>query len=142
MSWSNVQVGHFVRWSTPRFVKYGVVLNVKGNSMVIQFNGDDRATVIPDARWYYAIGKLDPNAEEHLVVLQAKPARLSPIIHKVKQGHTAWITVQAASEMINMDPKQLRRYIRRGTIPATKDEDRWKIDGEALKALAAKNGWI
>lgn len=147
MAWSDIQVGYFVRWATPRFVKYGRILTIGGNSMSVQFIEDKNPRGIPDAKWYFVQGKLDPHSEEHLVVIdykqwysgdEPKPDRSK--LHR--RTHVTWISVSAACEMINMDQKRVRRYIRRGIIPARKQDDRWLVNAETLRELAAKNGWI
>lgn len=144
MAWSDIQVGMFIRWATPRFVKYGRVIDRKGNGMRAMFFDDAHDRAIPEAKWYFVEGKRDPHAEEHLVVIDyphdrgslgyAKPQRPA-------EGNEL-ISVLAACELLKMDPKQMRRQIRRGVIPATKKDDRWVINREALNAVAAKNGWI
>lgn len=111
---------------------------------------------IPEAKWYYVQGKLfGPNAEEHLFVIDLTPMEVlvrTGVLEdpdnpphpqpKQRRSHTAWITVQAACEMLKMDPKQLRRHIRRGVIVADKKDGQWLIDPERLRDAAAKFGWI
>lgn len=138
-----------MRWVTPRFVKYGVILSRKDRSLSIDILDEDRPRVLPDGRWYYSQFKIHgTNTDEYLAVIDAIPEGTtidhlfrSLTVNDEGQSVEA-LTVNEACEMIRMDPKQLRRHIRRGTIPATKHDDRWLIDGEALRSIAAKFGWI
>lgn len=145
MAWSNIQVNQFVRWATPRFIKYGRVLKIGGTSLMVQFIEDARPTAIPDAKWYFVEGKRDPQAEEHLVCIDYQTWYNGPPTQPFIPPHSTsgqFISVAEACELIRMDPKQLRRHIRRGVIPAEKRDDRWVIDREALQSISAKNGWI
>lgn len=144
-AWSSIQIGDHVRWSTPVFVKYGVVTKTPGGrSMVFRFTDDPSDRVLPDARWYFVEGKRSPNDEEHLVVI-ASPAsvegwtRLEPS-HLISES--TWKSVDEVAEYLNWDTKKVRRYIRKGTIVAYKRDDRWRVNGERLKAQAAKSGWV
>lgn len=143
MAWSDIQVGMFVRWATPRFVMHGQVLKRAGNSMVIQHQ-DGSGRAIPDAKWYFVEGKRDPNADEHLVIIEPPVLPTPPYSYPKQQAANPgqFISVSEACEMIRMDPKQLRRHIRRGVIPAEKRDDRWVIDREALQSISSKAGWI
>jgi hypothetical protein len=135
--WSQVAVNMDIRWSTPRFVLYGRILDIQGQSMVAFFT-DRNKRVLPDAEWYYG---RSPEDEEHLVVIQRG---------EEKQGYLRssafveeWVTVQAACELIQMDAKQMRRHIRNAVIPAHKDKfERWQIHREKLMEVAVKRGWV
>lgn len=149
-AWSNIGPGDFIRWATPRFVKYGRVERAKARSLRIMVAGTTDIVAIPDAKWYHAQFKLyGLAAEEHLCVIDydewlyglPKPFESLPVDHVLSE--LAWISVKEAIELIPMDPKQLRRYIRKGTIPAHKDSnDQWRINREQLMSLAAKYGWV
>jgi len=143
-AWSDVSPRDFVRWATPRFVKYGVILSRKGESMTLNLLDEDRPRVVPTARWYYAQGKIHgADTEEHLVVIEALPEPMtSYMIPPTPEATGELISVNEACELIKMDPKQFRRYIRRGVIPATKHNDRWVIDASTLRSIAAKHGWV
>jgi hypothetical protein len=144
MAWSDIHVNMAVRWATPRFVKYGVVLLCKGNSMTCLFDGDSSPRAIPEAKWYFVQGKLNPETDEHLVIIKRPEIPTPPRSFLKSQPAITgqWISVTEACEMIRMDPKQLRRHIRRGVVMATKRDDRWVIDREALQTVASKNGWL
>lgn len=144
-AWSDIQVGDFIRWATPRFVKYGRVLKVAGNSIMAQFIEDARPTSIPDAKWYFVQWKMNHDAEEHLVCIDYQAWYNGPPVEPFVPAQNfgqQWLSVNEACEMIRMDPKQLRRHIRRGVVMATKRDDRWVIDREALQTIASKNGWL
>lgn len=148
-AWSDVSPRDFVRWVTPRFVKYGVIIRKAGNSLLLDILDEDRPRALPDGRWYYAQFKMHgTGTDEYLCVIDAIPDGVaidhlfqSLTVNEAGQS-VEGLTVNEACEMIRMDPKQLRRHIRRGTIPATKHDDRWVIDGEALRSIAAKFGWV
>lgn len=148
-AWSSIQVGDFVRWATPVFVKYGHVTRTPGGrTMVFKFIDDANERVLPDARYYFVEGKRSADAEEHLVCVDYKywyeggEVGWTPLPDEHPMSSNAWITVEAACEMLNWEAKKLRRYIRKGVILAHKRDDRWKINAERLKAQAAKSGWI
>lgn len=145
-AWSSVQPPDVVRWATPRFIKYGEVVNRAGDSMRVQFFDEPGQRGIPNAKWYFVRGKLDPSGEEHLVVVEYRPrmrgVEVERVIPKADNAHDVWISVQQASEMLNMDEKQIRRHIRRGTIIAHKKNDRWMMHRERLRDAATKNGWL
>lgn len=145
-AWSSIQVNDFVRWATPRFIKYGRVEAVGGNSMRVRFINDAQARAIPEAKWYFVQGKANPEAEEHLVCIDYKAwyngPPIEPFIPPADNAHDQYISVETACEMLNMDAKRLRRYIRRGVIPAFKRDDRWVIPREALREAAVKNQWL
>ncbi len=142
MAWSDIQVGYWVRFATPNFTLRGTVAKIGGCSIIIddQHHG---TKVLPDAKWYFVEGKRDPNATEHLVIIEPPAIPTLPYEYPkqaIESGR--YISVNEACEMVRMDPKQLRRHIRRGVIPAEKRDDRWVIDREALQSISAKNGWI
>jgi hypothetical protein len=142
-AWSSIQVGDWVRWATPRFIMHGQVAKRAGNSMMIR-DKDGGSRAVPDAKWYFVEGKRDPNADEHLVIIEPPVLPTPPYSYLKQQAVTVgqFISVAEACEAIRMDPKQMRRHIRRGVIPAEKRDDRWVIDRDALQTVAAKNGWL
>lgn len=142
-AWSNISPGDFVRWATPRFIKYGVVLHRKQNSLIFQCMQDDLPVTIPDAKWYFVQGKMyGPKVEECLVILDALPTT-PPRAQLPRVDDDLIITVAQACELIQMDPKQFRRHIRRGTIPASKNgEGQWLLRRDLLMKACAKYGWI
>ena len=146
-AWADVQPHDFIRWATPRFVKYGRVLEHNGHSLKVQFVEDAQPRAIPDAKWYYGQFKLlGPDAEEHLCVIDYSAWYTGPppepFVPRGQDDDTE-LTVNAAIEIVRMDAKQFRRLIRRGTIPAYKDRnDQWRIDRDLLMTLAARHGWL
>lgn len=149
MAWSDVHAKMKCRWATPRFIKHGIILSRKDRSLTVQFWSEERPTVIPDARWYFVQAKMHgPDAEEHLVIvdefddieLQREDRRAELDDYN---AHELIITVNQACELLQMDPKQLRRHIRRGTITASKNiEGQWLMRRDLLMAKAAKYGWV
>ena len=145
-AWSDVQPGNFVRWRTPRFIKYGVVLTHKDRSITFQCADENRPVVIPDARWYFVEGKMKGHdAEESFFVIDELPAGSQVVMSEPPRltAHDLIITVPEACELIRMDPKQFRRHIRRGVITASKSQDgRWLLRRDLLMETAAKYGWL
>lgn len=145
-AWSDISPGDPVRWATPRFIKYGVVLARKGRSITFQCADEPRPVVIPDARWYYFQFKMyGVEAEECLCILRELPAGPSVRTPKLVDDSSddPMLSVNQACEILGMDPKQLRRYIRRGLVTATKNRDgQWQLQRELLMSLAAKRGWL
>lgn len=147
-AWSDIQPPDFIRWVTPRFVKYGRVLKHADRSLLVQLLDEDRPRAIPDAKWYYSQFKLrGPNTEEHLCVVQYRPEHDGPPvvlagIPEAEYAQDVWITASQAAEFLNWDEKQVRRYIRSGKIEANKRDGRWIIHRERLRDAAAKHGWV
>lgn len=139
-AWSNIHAGQFVRWATPRFIKYGRVVSRKGNSLVIEDLDDGRTIAIPEAKWYFVQFKMHGPRHEECLFLVDKVFKGKMILEPEADNR---ITVQDACELLRMDPKQLRRHIRRGRIQAHKDrESRWMIDRTHLMEVSARYGWI
>jgi Helix-turn-helix domain len=145
-AWSDIQLGDFMRWATPRFVKYGRVVKRDGNGMTLQFIEDANVQVIPTAKWYFVQGKLNPDSEEHLVCIDYSEwfnaPYSEPFIPPAEYADEVWIHVFQVAEMLRWDEKEIRRKIRRGIIPAHKKDGRWVIHRERLRDIAAKHGWL
>jgi hypothetical protein len=149
-AWADVQPFDFVRWATPRFVKYGrVIEHHKGSrSLLIHFVEDAQPRALPDAKWYYTQFKLKgPDTEEHLCVIDYQAwyngPPVEPFIPLAENAHELFINVHEACEFLGFDPKRLRGYIRRGVIPAFKDnQDQWRMNRERLRDVAVKHGWL
>lgn len=147
-AWSDVQPPDFIRWATPRFIKYGRVLAHKERSLLVQFVEDAQPRAIPDAKWYYGQFKTrGPEAEEHICVIDYAAwyngPPVEPFVPLVHDDEGVDLTVNEAIEIVRMEAKQFRRLIRRGVIPAVKDSnEQWRIDRDVLVTLAAKHGWL
>jgi len=145
-AWSDVQPGNRVRWATARSIRYGVVLQRKGQSLVLDLLDEDRPKVIPDGRWYFLQAKLHgPSTEEHLVVIERFPdagGEVMKVISPRDANTDVWITAAEAAEMLNWSEKQLRRQLRRGVIVANKRDGRWLVHRDRLRDAAAKHGWL
>lgn len=132
MAWSDLHPGLRVRWVTPAFAKRGVIQRVKGRSMVVLFDGHLKATVIPDARWYFAEAK-NRNPEESLVVLEGRgPTRVRERGEGSSEG--AMSPAEAAA-LLGTDPKNIRRMIRSGKLPARQEGGRWVLDRADVKRV-------
>ena len=143
-AWSNIGQNNTIRWVTPRFVKYGRVLARKGRSMRVQFFDEPNERAIPDAKWYFGQWKMfGDEAEEHLCVVEYQPTMRGSTIPPAEFAQDNWLNVTDVAELLNWDEKRVRRYIRRGHIPAHKDNySRWVVSRERLRDLAAKHGWV
>jgi excisionase family DNA binding protein len=142
-AWSNISPGDFVRWATPRFIEYGVVISRSGNSLSFDSIERDRPVVIPDAKWYFVQGKMHgPRAEECLVILNELPKKSVPRQDAQATVYRDFMTAEDVAEYLNWDQKEVRRKIRRGVIPAHKSEGRWMISRQHLIDQAAKHGWV
>lgn len=143
-AWSNISPGDVVRWATPRFIKYGVVISRSGNSLSFRCEQEDRAIAIPDAKWYFVQGKMHgPKAEECLVVLTELPKKSPPRRPDAQASvYRDFMTAEDVAEYLNWDQKEVRRKIRRGVISAHKSEGRWMIPRQHLLDQAAKHGWV
>lgn len=142
LAWSDVYKGQSVRWATPVFIAYGTVIQRKGRSLTFYDMDLKQPRVIPDARWYFVRGKGDPRATEGLWVIDALPTMPEPLVVP-EDPDDDWITVQAACESVRVDPKLLRRYIRRGKLSAHKDlEGRWQVHRSQFLEFAVDRGWL
>jgi len=133
MAWSDLYPGVRVRWSTPAFIKRGVIRLVKGRSMKVRFDGHDKDTIIPMARWYFYEGKAG-NLTEHLVVINTKAPRqpkspaLAAAAKALEAGKKNLISPAQAANILGVDSKAVRRMIRAGKLKATQQGGRWVLN--------------
>lgn len=143
-AWADLSPNDIVRWRTPRFVKYGRVISRKGRSLLIRFAGDDRDTAIPDGKWYHLQFKMyGESADEYLITVDSYPEGSLNESLIDPAAHDDMITVREAHEILGIDPKQLRRHIRRGKLPAERNaEGYWVMNRDRLLISARKYGWL
>lgn len=145
--WEDVGPGTKVRWATPRAVHYGVVINRVDQSLVLELWDQDKPKVLPDGLWYFIQGKKNPDGEEHLVILSEFPENFGALSGKLKPRHDGdaaeeFINVNKAIELVPMDPKRLRRYIRQGTVQAFKKDGQWVLRRSYWLEESSKRGWL
>lgn len=130
MAWSDLAEGQRVRFLTPRFLKLGtVVAKGKSRSLKIQFDGEPRPTVLPDARWYWAQGKV-PSAEESLV---AWVGEIDPVPERGPDlDADDLMPVSQACELFGVKPKDLRRWLRSGKVAGGQRQGLWLVDAGSL----------
>lgn len=135
-AWSDLHPGRRIRWSTPTFVRRGTILRIKNRALAVMFDGMPRETIIPDARWYYAQGKLG-NINEHLVAINSPAPKKLKLkkLGKEKLGKTfgvaagdALIGPTEAANILGIDQKALRRRLRNGQLKGEQTEGgRWVL---------------
>lgn len=139
-SWDQCGPGDCIRFATLRFVKFGRVVDRQAQSLRVQLFDEERERVIPMAEWYF---DQDPDSEEHLCVVEYRPMMRSTEVEREPAGQVEdLITVNEAVELLEMDHKKLRRFIRRGVIRAYKEEEKWIISRCHLMEVAARHGWV
>lgn len=134
--WSALHVGMRVRFKTQTFVKRGTITSVKKWSMLVRFDGHISDTAIPDAKWYYCQARMG-NLNEHLVSIATPP--VSTPTGKLPSGYKAGMSSMSPNEAaarLGTDPKNIRRMIRSGKLPATRQGGRWVVDRSDVEALA------
>lgn len=136
--WQEVEAGDYIRFATPVFIRHGQVVARMGESLEAQMFNEPRPRVISHAAWYYA---QDPAGVEHLVVLDEHPGTDADSLTSDDEADQV-ISVGEACELIKMDPKQLRRHIRRGALMATMVDGRWHLSRSNLMEVSAKRGWL
>lgn len=130
MAWSDLHQGLRVRFATPRFIKIGTVVKIKGRGMRIQFDGEPRLTTIPDAKWYFVEGKAG-NKEEHLVVVDAPTP--TKALQRTPKGSWEFIPVSEAAQTFGVDAKTIRRWLRSGKVKGHQaNGSTWMVETQSL----------
>lgn len=131
LPWSNITPGKTrVRFKTMTTMRRGTVISVKKRSMLVRFDGFDKDTAIPDAKWYWCQARMG-NINEHLVAINTPPlaphrlSRRRPDEQEYPEGGT--VTPAEAANILGTDPKNIRRMIRNGKLRALRDGGRWVI---------------
>ena len=102
--------------------------------MVVHFDGLDKKTTIPDAKWYFVQwrhGRID----EHLVGIST-PAPKYRRVKAPKGGSPsdAMITPAEAAAILGTDQKTIRRKLRSGVIKGERTESGgWLVDRRSLR---------
>lgn len=137
IAWSDLGRGSTVRWRTPTFLKHGTVVERKGRSLRVRFDGDHRDTVIPDARWYFAQSKtarteaeLD-RMESSLVAWKGAAPKHQVDLQPDATGDD-WLTSGEASKLHGVSPKDLRRWLRSGKVQGHQRSGAWIVSAVSL----------
>lgn len=129
-AWSDIGRGDRVRWKTQTFVKRGTVVSRNKRTMVVRFDAHDSDTVIPDCKWYFVEGKLG-NLNEHLVTISTPAPQRSLAAVKLEaiedEDWDSHVSPTEAASIMGTDPKNVRRMIRTGRLPAKRLGGRWVI---------------
>lgn len=129
-AWSDYYEGCRVRFKTPNFVKIGTVLKRKGASMRIQFDGEAKDTVLPDAR-HYALRYKAGDRDEYLVMVKGADAPTKT--ETLEDEGTDLVDVPHAANLFGVAQKDLRRWLRSGKVKGHQAQDgRWRIEYAAL----------
>lgn len=133
-----LQSGTRVRFATPLFVIKATVVSHRPPTLVIDVDGKGE-WVIPLADWYL---EQSPDSPEHICVIDDADDDSGVPERYIPDAHDRWIYVYEAAEMAKVEEKQLRRYIRKGDLPAHKDNGMWMIDRDRFLAFAGDHGWL
>lgn len=134
--WSDFEPRTKVRWMTPVFVKAGIIVAKRGRSLKVQFEGELRPTVIPNARWYHeAALRRDP--ENSLVVLTKEASNPSA---QPRGDHSEVVWIEEAASLHGLPQKRLRVLLRSGKVKGDKSQGRWRVDLVSLSRWMADRG--
>lgn len=129
-AWSDIQPGDRVRWKTQTFVKRGTVVTRGKRTISVLFDAHTKPTVVPDGKWYFVEGKVG-NLNEHLVTIStpAPERSLVAMAHEGSKlaGRDTYVSPNEAAAILGTDPKNIRRMIRSGKLPAHREGGRWVL---------------
>lgn len=135
-AWSELRVGHRVRWIMPAFVKRGTITFIQKRSMKVWFDGDDRETTIPDAKEYFVMAKqgrtdyaLARLAQDRVFILKSPDTVREELVGQVVQK----MDVAAVAAYLGTNPKEVRRKLRQGKIKGYRENGHWYVNREDLK---------
>lgn len=133
-----LQSGQRVRFATPLRVDLATVLAHKPPSLTIK-RDDGKRVVIPLADWYF---EQSPDAIEHIAVVDTDAVKSQLPDRTPHHSHDDWLLVNEAAESANVEAKQLRKYIRKGDLPALKRDGVWYINRDEFISFAGEHGWL
>ncbi len=129
-AWADLDEGQRVRFTTPSFVKRGVVLRKKGRGLVLRFDGEARDTVLPDARQYWVDHKTGRQDWGLCCVRGESPP---PVLQQRRASDAEWIKATKAADQYGVTPKQLRAWLRAGKIRCGRTKSGiWVVDRISL----------
>ena len=133
-----LQSGTRVRFATPLFIVKATVIRHRPPTLVIDVDGQGER-VIPIADWYL---EQPDDAAEHICVIDDADCDSVIPERSLPDAHEGWINVRQAAETARVEEKQLRRYIRKGQLPAHKKDGVWMIDRDRFLVFAGDHGWL
>lgn len=110
----------------PEWVKVGRIVEVRGISMVVQFEAHAEPTVIPDAYVYWDQYGVYPHPPYTLAPTLAPKHRVETI------SDDRLITVRQAAALLGKTPKDIRRMIRSGQIVGERVKGSWLVLASSL----------
>lgn len=130
LPWSSIHEGLRVRWVTPRFVKRGTVVERKDRALKVRFDGEDRDTAIPDARWYYTQHRMG-DKENGLVVIEDDGTR-HPAKDRPVSDADDDLSVADAAALFGVEPKRLRSLLRSSKVAGWQRRGQWRVSAQSL----------
>lgn len=121
-----------IRWVTPTFVKYGEIKAKRKRSLRVQFDGESRTTVIPDALWYYCQHKVG-DKENGLAVWEGEAKPMTP----TPNAHDRYLPAAEVAHSHGVSPKDLRRWLRSGKVHGYQEMGLWLVDEQSLGRFLA-----
>lgn len=126
-AWSDITPGDRVRWKTQTFVKRGTVIARHKRTIEVLFDSHSRPTVVPDGKWYFVEGK-SGNLNEHLITISTPAPERSTAALAYSSDHDDDVLSPAeVASIMGTDPKNIRRMIRAGKLPAFRQGGRWVL---------------
>lgn len=134
VDWVSIDPGDRIRWTTPTFCRRGTILERRGESLEVQFDGLASTTIIPYAFWYFLEGRAG-NLTEQIVVITGSAPRPSKL-HTEQIERSDAITPAEAANILGINMKSLRRKLRDGSVPGTQvGGSRWVLSRRAILEL-------
>lgn len=120
-----IEAGQYVRWTTTEHVYEGQVLDVQGQSVVIQWLGRDLPQVFPLSEQYF------PPRGTGLQVID-KPRSADRVERDRKAGK---MSIKRAASLLGVEPKRIRAMLRSGSIRGERVDGKWAVvNGEDVMA--------
>lgn len=118
-------------WVMPAFVRVGRVVDRRGISLLVLFQGDALPTPIPDAYQYWDPYPPPPAPENTI-----HPT--SPPTNQVLAATGDSISVKQAGHILGRHPKQIRQMLRAGTLQGHQKGGLWAgVDHASVRRLQA-----
>ena len=119
-----LEVGQWIRWTTPDRIYEGQVLRVEGPSAVIHWLGGAEQ-VFPVVEGYF------PPYGTGIVVID-KPRKAEKIFRDSQAG---LMSVPRAAALLGVEPKRVRAMLRGGQLRGEQVDGKWKVvNGEDVMA--------
>lgn len=120
------EVGQWVMFVMPEWVKIGKIVRVEGISLVVAFEAHSQPTVIPDAYSYWDYYGVYPHPPYSLVPTLAPKHTVAPVYDE------RIMSVRQAASLLGKTPKDIRRMIRGGQIQGERVKGTWVVLASSL----------